>query len=731
MTVKMIPELTGSSVTVSIAWGADLTDVDGSGWTWTDVTTDVRIDDGIGVVFGRKDEASTASPTQITMTLDNASGNYSLAGTSSNWPNVRRNTPVRVIWDTGTSPSHQIGFQGYAVGFSPGWTDDNGKIPVVKLIAAGLLRQLAQGNDPLHSSLYRQYTLTPPSGLLDYWPLEEDKTAQVGVSETGGVDAYTQPVDDGGTIYGKTDWGADTDNPATERSVQVSAGATIYCPTVDPSQYDSAGTWAVKWCMRYTSVSGAGVRIPFVGAYQCALNFFTDGNVDVVYSPAGGLSDVTVASYDAAADFTQWDDVWLTWTFFVDNTTTQPTWILLLNGVSVASAAVTSAKSVPIGMNVESDPDPGGTEDPISVGHVAIFSNPDSTLWTERGPETAWQGEAAIARLLRLGTEQGFQVTYVGGGNDPAMGPQLPKSITDLLRECETADQGVLVDGLLGSPGLFYVSRTARENASAAFALNATELAPPFQPTDDDQRTINRVTASIANSKYTFSDVTGRMGTDAIGVYDSSLTVNIADQTEVLNYASWGVHLGTVEGYRYPTMLIDLRAIPAEAEYLASMFTGGLVSKRILVDNTAGTIVGVPAEIIDLLVEGCSIQADPFNWRMTLNMSPNDPWRIAVTAATTGDTGEYLFRLESDGASVHTSASAGATTLTVTTPSGPFWTTTADDYPLDLSVGGVKVHTTACTAASGTNQTFTCSALSVARASGLPVELWDQPVLGL
>jgi hypothetical protein len=69
--------------------------------------------------------------------------------------------------------------------------------------------------------------------------------------------------------------------------------------------------------------------------------------------------------------------------------------------------------------------------------------------------------------------------------------------------------------------------------------------------------------------------------------------------------------------------------------------------------------------------------------------------------------------------------------LSVNTAAGKRrWTTTADDYPLYLSVGGLPVRATACSGTSNP-QTFTVDALPVARTAGATVELWDPRPVGI
>ncbi len=121
-------------------------------------------------------------------------------------------------------------------------------------------------------------------------------------------------------------------------------------------------------------------------------------------------------------------------------------------------------------------------------------------------------------------------------------------------------------------------------------------------------------------------------------------------------------------------------------------------------------------------------------WHVTYNCCPYDIYRVAVFAADTGDTGEFVGRFESDGVTVLTAtASIGATTLSVNTPTGPTWTTAADDFPFVINVLDIPVTVTAISVASGTTQTFTVTGSTVTKslASGALVKLWNNPVMEL
>lgn len=727
--VPFIPELPGAArVAVEIAWGADLTDGEGIGWVWSEVTSDVRQEQRIGFSLGRNDEASASAPARMTLTLDNSTAAYSLGAHSPNWPNVRRNVPVRVTVDLDDGSGWRVAFQGYATGFTPTWDVSTGRVPVVSLEAAGVLRRLLQGTDPLRSALFRYLTLTVAP--TDYWPLEEEKTATTAGSAAGGTPGVFEPIDSAGTLYGKVTWGGDTDNPATSRAVQVSAGGQVALPC-RPDLY--SGYAAISWSMRYTSGSGAFTRFRFpgqtgvhhAGAYYGT--WFDDGTVEFVldFDDSGGFGGTSIINW-SQGDPTEWDDVWHHYLLEIEDIGGGTVLTFLArDGVLLAASTDAGTYVRPTVLEFASVPNPTGTEDPVTVAHVAVFnSSPDAEPLAAAA--AAHTGELVTDRLARLCSEEGVHLEVVGAGVD-MMGAQLPVALVALLRECEDVDLGVLYDGV--GPGLRYVCRATRENAAVAITLDATELVQPFEPVDDDQRTQNRVTATgTSGAKYTHEDVDGPMGTQVIGVYDSSVDVNVANDLLVPDHAAWAVHLGTVEGYRYPSVTLDLRATPSLAAAVLALEP----SSRLVVENVAATMSTMPDGDVGLLVEGMAVQLQPFGWQVTLKCSPYGPWVVGELADITGDTGQELVRLRPEASTLNSATSAGATSLVVTTTDpAPRWTQTADDYPLLLSVDGIQVRATACSGVLPGAQTFTIDALPEARAVGAVVDVWDPPGLGL
>jgi hypothetical protein len=344
-------------------------------------------------------------------------------------------------------------------------------------------------------------------------------------------------------------------------------------------------------------------------------------------------------------------------------------------------------------------------------------------------PTTVYLGEYAADRLARLCAESGIPVT-VTGVSLQRMGAQTTDAVLDLLRECEAVDGGILYDGV--GAGLAYVCRIQRETRVPTLTVDvaAGQVSKELTPVDDDAANRNAVTVKRrGGSTVTVTDIDGPLGTSAIGTYDDSATLAIDSDTRIIDHAGWAVHLGTVEGYRIPELRLDV----AQHTELAPGVLALHPSSRVDLVNVNGVRTQLDESTISLLVEGWSVELDQYTWAVKLNTSPAEPWRVARLALETGPPASAAnaeARAQTDGAYVYAKANQGATTLQVATPSGPLWTTSTGDYPMDLSVGGRKVVATACTGAASP-QTFTVAALAARALPGDAVELWRSPVLGL
>lgn len=726
----------GARLTVEVAFGAN-PNSDPTGWTWVDVTADMRQDPGISTSLGRNDESSTSNPAELTIVLTNTTGDYSIGGRSRRWPYVRRNTPVRLRIDPADRGGGRVVFQGGANGWTPSWDSLTGKIPVVTLSASGTLRRLTQGDAPIVSAIRR--AMTPLASVVSYWPMEEGEAA-----------TYAPAIKGGGNmeVIGTPDWSADSTFFCSDRLPRLKDGQL----TAYPSPYTVTG----KTQVRFLILLPEDLADVPAGAYLCSV--FGTGSIarwDIVWGPADYEAPaLALYAYNADGSLNSFD----VGGFGINGKPGRMSLELTESGGSIAwrlgyTDAVVGSTAGYITGSISSRTvgavswiQFGATRDlkDTIVGHLTLETSITS-LFTATDALIGFQGEPATSsatnpyrsRIERLCSENGLSLTrYTGSASIPndrlagfdTMGPQLVNPLLTLLREAEEADQGQLWDGR--SNGLSYTTRRRREEGAVRIVIDAAagQLAGNFRPVDDDQRTRNRVEVKRSfGITQVYEDVYGPMGTDAIGYYDDSATVNLGLDETVIQHAQWRVSLGTVTGMRYPSVSIDLRAAPQLAAAVLDLVPG----ERIDVINVDDVLSGFSADRVSLIVEGIGHDITATTWEATFRCSPFEPWAIGRIAQDTGDTSDMCMRLDTDGSTLAATVGPKATALVVaTTGTNAPWTTVADDYPFTLSVGGLPVRVTACAGASSP-QTFTCDPLIVGLAAGVPVELWEPRRLGM
>jgi hypothetical protein len=558
--VGFLPELPDAKVSVEIAWAADLA-ADEATWSWTDVTADVRVAPGISTKLGRADESGKANPAECSIVLTNTSGDYSLGGASRRYPYVRRNTPVRVRVDPGSGP--RVVFQGGATGWTPGWDALTGTIPVVSLQASGTLRRLSQGAEPVISPMRR--FLTESAYGIAYWPMEVGKYATSIPAVYGGASM---------TWTGTADLASNSDFPAS-LSLPATNSSGFYRAQVDPYTIAANNTQSVRLLFKIPSgglTNGARIMsiIPTGGDVTRLDLVYGAGEVlrFRVYNTAGTqiMSDDVTMGIDGDAGMMSLEFAQSGATAFVAMK------FLGLGSTGYGSSGGASASAV-LGTVSEIWIDPYKECTGVAVGHLALLSAGSAIIPLDDDIDqvNAFDGEGITGtggsgRLSRVCLENAIPLAFYSGTPDTSTfsdqaGPQPIDTVLEILRSCEDVEQGVLWDGL--SAGLLYTTRRRHESTAPAFTIDAAagELAEPFSPTDDDQRTRNRWTVSRTNgAEFTVEDTTGPLGTAAVGVYSDSKEIDVYADRGARDLADWLVHAGTVAGYRFPSVTINMRA---------------------------------------------------------------------------------------------------------------------------------------------------------------------------
>lgn len=694
---------------IEIAWGANLA-ASPSTWVWTDITSDARIGDGGGVsiVPGKADESSDAQPAEVNFQVNNSLGEYSTSPLGPNWPNVVRNTPVRVrAVLQGVSNSR---FAGYATSFTPSW-NTRGNYATVAIKANGVLRRLGQGKLPQRSALYRATTVLSP---VAYWPMEEGDTSTLAYQINGSPNSFVfNPAGGAGTIS----FGQSTDLPGSVQAPVLgggSGGSSVFLANVDPTPL--ATGWTVSWAQNTNNDVGNGTDLNIVCTGQFYDIFFGTSTITI----SNDTTSTTLYSLPNPANpFGHWhyytfsavqNGGSIIYSFYIDG---------VFQGGNSQTSTLTGIKQLVM--------DPPVTAQ-MAMGHMAIYAgNVTAAQASVANVALGFPNEVATDRISRLAIENGITAS-IPGATTKTMGVQKPDTVLNLMRECEQVDGGVLYDGK--DFGISYYRRDLRENVAVGITLDATlgQLASAPALANDDQLIRNRWVISRSNgATQTYELTAGPQGSATVGAYEDSKTLNTPDDTSLTDQAGWRVNLGTASGYRYPNAAFSFHVSP---ELLSSWLSAGLFS-RIQITNLHTIANQFSTDAVDLAVEGYIETIGQYTWDVVANTSSFDPWRITVLAADSGDTGEFLCRLESDGATAAATA-AGSSSLTVTTPSGPLWTTTADDFPLYIVVRGIRVTVTNITGSSS-NQTFTVDPATVIKdiRAGDAVTIWDETVLGL
>jgi hypothetical protein len=677
------------TVLAEVALGADLTAAPGT-WSFTDVTSKIYTRDKIAISRGRADEASTADTSTLAMTADNRDGRWSTRNPSGAWyGQLRKGTPVRI------SAEGHVRYTGFFSELPPRW-DVSGLDRYAPLAAKGLLYRLGQGRSPLRSALRRTITKAAPT---QYWPLEDGPDATQGASALSGG-APTSPLTDGAVFNGSIATGSDG-------AVDLSGGGTFTAFTGQPIAaapngwefecvvgWDVIPTVTVSTCqgIAFAASSGAGALMG-VGITNLAgvvgwADFICASDGSGAFSSLSGLGAIEAGRAYHLRVVGHQVGTGLRLTLYVD-------------GVSIFDDGFVGTLMMPDRIVVNS-PMSSPTATPANVPCFTqlAFWAPFRVSATTYLATNGYLGEQAHTRFLRLSDEEGIPATC-GASESQAMGTQTTKSYLDLVRECEGADQGYLYEGL--DFGLVLQGHTERENLTAELALNYTtagHVAPPLEPTDDDQAARNDVEVKRdggSSSRQTEESAAVELSIPNIGRRDESVTYNLATDDQTYHLAGYRLHLGTFPGYRYPTLTLNLAAGP-------SLITAVCAADLAFRMTVANPPTDIGPDTVSVIVEGYSETLEPFGWDISANCSLNGPHTVGVLAATSGDTDPLLGWLDWDTCTLHTTVNTTATSWAI--DASPVDTTATDDFPRQILIEGELVTVTACSGASAP-QTWT------------------------
>lgn len=579
----------------------------------------------------------------------------------------------------------------------------------VPIEASGILRRLNQGSAPVQSAMFRGIVKDPAIAQpVAYWPLEDERSADSLASGIGHEPMTVHLKTTSGVVQPGVKFG-DYDDLDSSLPLLTNEQAKLFGPARTHANNGFLKVFCVFWpplndsswnptsiVFALNCVGGSALRWSLVG----------QGPGDIWFSlRALGAEDVSLLSTSLRDLGVRNGGLPQILEVKLNQVGADINWTMRghrLDGTVTTETGTLVGQTLGTVVSVESGNNTAGTTNTwlnTAFGHLTVFNSDVAIDLVDL--LQAHAGEVAAGRVSRLCDEEGIPFQLQGSAADTtAIGPQRPGGVLDLMQECADADLGLLGE-TRDVPGLRYRTRTSLYNQAAALTLDyaAGDVAADLEPVEDDQSTRNDITvARVDGSQFQVEDTTGALSTaqppDGVGRYDSSVTLNLERDAQLPDQAAWRLRLGTVDEARYPSIGVDLTAVPSLVADATAVHAGD----RVQVSNPPAWL---PPETIDQIVQGGTEQLTPHRHTITFNASPASPWTVGVV----GD--DVLGRADTEDSSTTASFVSGTgTSMTVATNRGPIWTTAAGQFPFDITVSGVVLTVTAISGAASP-QTFT------------------------
>lgn len=538
------------------------------GGSWTDVTSYVRVETGITMAHGIRNEGGgQADPSTCQLAVNNTDGRFTPKNTAgAYYGNLKRGTLLRV------TVGSTVRFIGEISEFPTRW-DESGKDVWVPLTASGITRRL------LRSAVLASTLTTAVQGLsaangdiVGYWPVEDGPNAsQIASGLVGGNPGLFSgfPGVPNLPVFGAVDLSAGTHEVATwggaygvfyptttATATKFTAGFYVKLPSSGLTggeelfRVDVNGT-AQSWRVIYSPASGGGVF------FQVIAN---DGTTELL-ATANACSGADGQTFYVKMECSNSGSnvAYAVGTLGIGST---------ISG-SIASRTVGQPLVARIGAGTIAIPSAAA----VAIGHV-VLGNTDTALFSSRfdNGRAGYANETAYARVGRIATETGYTINRTTSTEiaSTLLGPQPDGSILDVLRDAVKAEAGgILYDTPDGSAlSLTFITRGARYNdqqAQMTLDYSAKQVVPPLEPTDDDAALHNDVTASRDNGSSARATLTsGALSTaeypSGVGVYPLQDSYNVYADTQLPYLAQWVLALGTVDETRFPAVTVDLVA---------------------------------------------------------------------------------------------------------------------------------------------------------------------------
>ncbi|MFI1472028.1 hypothetical protein [Streptomyces wuyuanensis] len=658
---------------------------------WVDITAYVLTRDGsqrIEISRGQSDEAGQVERSTCSFELNNRDGRFSPRNPMSPYYGlIGRNSPLRVsVPDPGTG-GRKYRFWGEVTKWPQNW-DLAGVDFWVRVEAYGPLSRLEKGRTPTRSVLYNALTTGTVPGLQAYWPCEDsgDATAIKSAVPTAGDMAITGvphlqameffyssdplPIMSESTFVGRVD----SYDPVTSCQVRF----LLHVPPVglDDGQVIAAiwtdsldvETWELYYFVGPQGEGQVALR-PLDGDGATLAGGVTEfGDIRGIYLRVSVELAQNGANIDCAVRL-------------LDSATN----VVTANTGALNNKTLTRVTRIDMAPAQVLGPATMGMPE-TAVGHITLQNQ--ITAVDDLGDRLDPAGEAAGRRFARICDERGLVFEAIGDLDaTELMGPQQKRKPIEQLQECREADGGIMFEALTGF-GMGYRTRASMYNQEPALTFSYTDsiLSEVPVPVEDDRYLRNSIDAirNFDPGEPAHAELTeGRLSTveppTGAGEYGQRAEVNVPDDSYLPNQAGWRLFQGTIDEARFPQISFNLARQQITGPIKAALLNLRPGDRVLLTDPPSTQ----PPDDVSLTVYGWSRETiDHFQHTLTLNCAPEAMWRVATVED------DVLGRADTEGSELVADVASGATSLSVLTTSGPWWTTDSAEFPFDVLVGG-------------------------------------------
>lgn len=593
----------------------------------------------------------------------------------------------------GSFTDRHVRFVGEVSSWPQSW-EQGGTDRTVPLTASGILRRLGQGEAPMRSVTYLDYTAPARPQPVAYWPMEDGEYAQefapyapthdaMVISATGGVkpgqddslvNSGPLPHLKGGYVVGNLPGYVNTGQFLLAFHVKIpedGVGGLAETRPLMTARVTESQTVS-RWVLEYQDNAGGRVRL---------LGYDHDGNVD--FNSDWLISDPSINGHPHLIwiQLTQSGNN-LVWRILRDPIGAPPSPVGWVSTGTFNNCNLGKISQVQFSA-------PGVDFGETAVGHVFAATDTDALEGKLGSLIGAYSTEAANHRVYRLCQDLGIPLR-IFLANDPdydaaqPMGPQGIKPLVELLQESADAEAGLLYESR-DRVGLEFRTTQNLYNQVPDLVLDYRDGCVTANPVEDDRYLLNDAAAKQERgSTARYVKETGTLSVEEVGRYDSEITVSHAHPISLPHRASWAVHLGTWDDSRFPEVLLNLTKDPSID--VSRVDVGSVVR---LTNMPAGLHFGD----LNLLVRGYTEEVNLAERIITLTCEPADPWYVwEVEHPVFG-------RLDTDGSELAVPLDDGNPTAYVTTESAkPLWITTDErpqDFPFYIQMNGEVAKVTA------------------------------------